>query len=906
MKKILFLIVVLFTLQTIAANNLDSLYTLVNSPSIADSVKLQAYENITKQLLRSNMDSCRTVCKMGLNFSTQIGNQRFNWSFINRQGISFYYEGEYETAMKYYLDALRVAEESKDIFTISQTLNNIAIIYDVTDRYEEAIEFYSKALEIKIQDPETSLMSVLMAKINIAILYGKLGALNKTDSVLSVVLNNIDNIKKHDDKYKILVNIGSTYTFLASHQNKPRLFYEGLKNFFLAETEIDQTDNKLDKITLLLNIGETYLQLEDQVNGLKHVFKAMKIAKEIGSLERLQTIFEVLRNYYYNIENYDFAYKYYDSMQNITEKINSLETQTKIEELKAKYESEKKDKENLALKQKNERQKTINNIFLASIILAVILGIVFTYLFSKLRLKNQELTKQKKQLEDLNIDLKISNEQTEQALEFKSLFLANMSHEIRTPLNIIIGFNSILKKSIENKKLLKYTDSIETSSYNLLRFLNDILDMSKLEAGKVQLSPENINLKLLVSNIKELFSLKADEKDLDLKVEFDRNVPDEVIIDEIRLRQILVNLVGNAIKFTEMGYVKIKVEAPKLNKYNAEFSTTTNLRFHIEDSGIGISKEDLEKIFESFRQVNIKEQKQLGGTGLGLAISKRLTEMMQGEISVISEKGKGSTFIVTLRDIPIGRTISDPVQQSKPLTDDLSFEFTGGTILVADDEEMNRSLIKVCFENTKVVVLEAADGKETIEIAGKFKPEVILMDVKMPVIDGLEATKIIKGDENLKDIQIIAFSASNIFERLEDDEIKLFSGLISKPVLLDELYQKTAEFLPNKNRPGQNDTKQSAEVKAANFMDDLSLSEPLIINKLRVDFKENFLAVNGSNSMKKILKFADELKNFASENNFNKLEKYAKMMREAGDNFDIDQVKKLLKLFPEIIQNTNK
>ncbi len=909
MKRIILSILVLMAIQTAGIAKLDSLYSIIENPRFSDTLKLETYEIITKQLLKSDKDSCRAVCKMGLRFSEQLGNKRFIWSFHNRIGISYYYESDYESAVKHWIEALKVAEEAKDIFTISQSLNNIAIVYGNTDRYEKAIEYYKKALEIKYQDKETSQMSILMAEINIAILYGKLGDLNTTDSLLRIVLKKMDKINEHDDKYKILVNIGSTYAFLGSHQDKIRLLYKGLKYFFLAETEINQTDNKRDKITLLLNIGETYLQLNDEENGFKHVWQAKKIADEIDSDERKAIVFEVLVNHYEHIKNYELAYIYYDSMQQLNEKINDLRIQTAIEDMQTKYETEKKERENLELKQlvrneelENQRQKRIKNAFLIFFIIAVIIGIVLIYLFSKLRTKNTELTKNKKVLENLNDDLKLSKEETEKALEFKSLFLANMSHEIRTPLNIIIGFNSILKKSIADSKLMKYLESIETSSYNLLRFLNDILDMSKIEAGKIMLTPENINLKVLITNIKDLFQLKADEKDIELKVEIDKNVPHEIIIDEIRLRQILLNLIGNAIKFTEAGYVKIKIESPTLNNYRSKFSTITNLKISIEDTGIGISESDLEQIFESFRQVNLKEQKQFGGTGLGLAISKRLTTMMDGEITVSSEKGKGSTFSVLFKDVPIGMPTEPKTKRTTNFTDDLDFEFNGGTILVADDEDMNRSLIKVCFENTNVEVIEASNGEEAIELARKNNPDIILMDVKMPIIDGIEATKIIKNDDSIKHIQIIAFSASNIFERIDDDEIEMFAGLITKPVDIDELYEKAALILPHSKKSIDSPQLEAhGKLLPEHFFDDLSCLNKGAKDKLLNEFKQKWSDVYSTNSMNKILAFTGELVLFATENSMPGLKVYAEKIMESGNSFDTIEVKSLLKLFPEII-----
>jgi signal transduction histidine kinase/CheY-like chemotaxis protein len=910
MPRILLSFLIIFLTQNIRAANLDSLYAIINSPHYTDSIKLESYESITKHLLKTDRDSCRKVCREGLEFSQKLNNQRFVWSFYNRIGITYYYESNFETAIEYWLQALEIAEESDDVFTISQSINNIAVIYDLTNNYKKAIEFYQKAINLKKKDKETKLISIAMAEINIAILYGKLGDFGEMERTLKLVLEKVPEINDPGEKHKIYTNIGSAYSYLGSNRDilDKKLIYEGLKYMFLAEAEIDETDYPMDKITILLNIGETYLQLDEPENGLKTIWRAKKIADEIGSLERQKMIYEVLKNHFYNVANYKLAYNYNDSAQRINDSINSQQTRLAITEMQTRYETEKKERQNLKLKQElleqeiaRQKQKRINVISVSLLLAFIIFGLVVSHFSYRLHNKNQELIKNKNELETLNHDLVISKEETEKALEFKSLFLANMSHEIRTPLNIIIGFNSILKRSIRDTKLQKYLESIETSSYNLLRFLNDILDMSKIEAGKIHLNPESINLKLLVTNIKELFMLKAAEKNLDIIVEFDKRLPDEILIDEIRLRQILVNLVGNAIKFTETGHVKIKVDAPTPGNYPSGFPAMTNLRIQIEDTGIGISETDIEKIFESFRQVNIKEQKQLGGTGLGLPISKRLTEMLQGELTVKSKKGQGSTFTIFIKNIPIGKTIHTTSQEKTNLSADLNYEFTGGVILVADDEDMNRSLIRVCFEDTKVEVLEASDGEETIKIARMKKPDIILMDAKMPVIDGIEATKIIKNDEELRDIKIIAFSASNIFDSLEKEEVQLFAGLLTKPINIEELFDKVKEVLPHKSKSGQtlpgHESNTMINGLSASFLK-LSTQQK---DKISEQFNHKWAETFRTNSMNKILIFTAELKQFAIENQLDELRVYTEKIEEAGSAFDIDTIKNLLKIFPIII-----
>ncbi len=905
MKKTLLFLIIASSINCFGLNKSDSLWNVIHSPDYSDSLKLEAYEVITKHLLETDLDSCRIVCQQGLEFSEKIGNSRFLWSFYNRIGRTYRDEGNIKETIDYFIKALEVAEMAQDTFTIAQTLNNIGIVYDddLGDN-DKALDYYLNSIQYKKQilGEDKDYFSLVMTQMYAGLIYLKKEQWEKATDIFNEAVVFTELITDNDKKYLVYFNLGLFSAYYGSHRGNQKMVYEGIKYYLLAEEAVIKSGNSINYGKTLANIADAYFYVDETELANKNIKKAESIATEVKSLDLWELIYKVYQTNYENMKNYKLAYFYKDSVMQILDSINSMKRQKAIAEIEAKYETEKKERENQELKQENLRQVRMRNGFIGSTIVFLIFIVIITYLFSRLRLRNKQLTRSKEELEKLNIILKKSKEETEKALEFKSLFLANMSHEIRTPLNIIIGFNSILKKKVTEQKLRKYLESIEMSSYNLLRFLNDILDMSKIEAGKIMLTPDTINLKLLIMNIRELFLLKAQEKKLDLSVDIDPKMPQNIIIDEIRMRQILVNLIGNAIKFTEKGYVKILVDAPVLNKYQSDFSTKINVRIRVMDSGIGITAHDLEQIFESFRQVNTKEQKQMGGTGLGLAISKRLTEMMNGEISVESKKGEGSTFTVFFKDIPVGYGSDEKPGHKADLSEELEYEFTGGKILVADDEEMNRGLIKVCFENTNVLIYEAANGKETIELAKKHHPDIIMMDIKMPGIDGLEATEIIKKDENLKNTNIIAFSASNIFDRLNEDEIKLFSGLISKPVLLDDLYEKVSEILPHRVKEKPTTETDHADYALDAFRDE-GMAEALEKSgELSEQLKQKWMYVYSSNSMNKILAFTNEIEEFAVKNNLNGLKNYALKIREAGKKFDIDQVKQLMKVFPELLE----
>lgn len=262
----------------------------------------------------------------------------------------------------------------------------------------------------------------------------------------------------------------------------------------------------------------------------------------------------------------------------------------------------------------------------------------------------EKLKEQQRELIAKNIALNQANLEAQLANKVKSEFLANISHEIRTPLNAVIGFSELLKDFITDFEAESYLDLIISSGENLLELMNDILDLSKIEAGQIQLDYKAINLRKLIEEILEIFVHKAQSKNLNLLTEIDENIPNQIIFDQVRLRQILFNVIGNAIKFTEKGYVKVSV---KLANNENEISNICELIINVEDTGIGIAPEDKERIFDVFSQSDGKNTRKYEGTGLGLTITKRLTEMLGGKITLQSELNQGSIFTFTFPNLKI-------------------------------------------------------------------------------------------------------------------------------------------------------------------------------------------------------------------------------------------------------------
>ncbi len=395
---------------------------------------------------------------------------------------------------------------------------------------------------------------------------------------------------------------------------------------------------------------------------------------------------------------------------------------------------------------------------------------------------NWDITKQK---ETEAVLLKAKSE-AEVANKSKSIFLANMSHEIRTPLNAIIGFSQLMNREQLTESQSDYVLSIHRSGEHLLTLINDILELSKMEAGRVVLNPTNIDLDALLGDLQRMFTVQAKAKQLQLIFETPAGMPQFILVDESKLRQILINLIGNAIKFTDHGGVVVRARVDLRN--NSE----STLCVEIQDSGTGISDADMEKLFRHFEQASAGI-KQRTGTGLGLALSRELVILMGGDITVSSELNIGSLFRfqVDIMEGSAEATIHKPTRQVLCINN----PERAYRILVVDDIRENRRLVNDFLNLPGFEIIEAVDGEDAIAKFEQWNPHLILMDLRMPVMDGYEAIKRIKGTLKGKSIPIIVLSAS----QFEEDKSNLFApeieGYIRKPFRENELFETIGRVL---------------------------------------------------------------------------------------------------------------
>jgi PAS domain S-box-containing protein len=379
-----------------------------------------------------------------------------------------------------------------------------------------------------------------------------------------------------------------------------------------------------------------------------------------------------------------------------------------------------------------------------------------------------------------------SKEAAEYGKKVKETFLANMSHELRTPVNGIIGLSNLLRKTGVNEKQAGLLDMLETSSRSLLGVINDVLDISKIEAGKFNIVRSPNSVRNIIQSVHGLLQFSADEKDIEFKLEIDDDVPEALLIDSLRINQILMNLLSNAIKFTDRGMVKLKVSV--LQKTDDKIK----LKFSVEDSGIGIPADRLSKIFDSFEQAEEDTASKYGGTGLGLAIVKKLVELKGGELTVSSELGKGSVFCVInwfeIAKMPEHKAVK-PVKSLPP--------FVGLSVLVAEDNMINQFMLVKMLKDWNVNVMVADNGNSTLEKFREGNYDLILMDTHMPGLNGYQTARAIRMDfdEPKRSVPIISLSAA-AYEHEHKEAISAgMNDVLPKPFEPHELHSKITQLI---------------------------------------------------------------------------------------------------------------
>ncbi len=467
-----------------------------------------------------------------------------------------------------------------------------------------------------------------------------------------------------------------------------------------------------------------------------------------------------------------------------------------------------------------------------------------------------------------------------------------MSHEIRTPMNAILGFSELLEDLVENPKALSHVKAIRESGESLLHLINEILDLSKIESGKMEIDPKPTSVRAICESVRLLFAQQAAEANLGLGLRIDDGCPDYLVVEELRIRQILLNLISNALKFTEAGRVEVTFRARK-EQLDPDHVT---FEIKVSDTGVGIPPADQQSVFLPFRQVDDSDS--IGGTGLGLSICRGLAKRCGGEISLESEVGRGSVFTVTLP----GTEVASGVQGGEiDVAQGADFNLLEPSrILVIDDNRFNRELVAGYLDGTHHRFLAAGGGLEGIERALDWRPNVILMDIRMPSVDGKEARRRIKADPALAQIPVLAVTASSLQQQTSELR-RDFDGYLRKPFSKHQLFGELAKVLPMLQdsvvEAAIDSTEQEIEAQG---VDPASWDD--LVDMLRAQGSERAQRLLDTMLIGDIESFAIELSDAGEGAGCEALAIFAETLKEQALLFQLSKIEATLGSFDELVE----
>ncbi len=476
----------------------------------------------------------------------------------------------------------------------------------------------------------------------------------------------------------------------------------------------------------------------------------------------------------------------------------------------------------------------------------------------------------------------------------KTLFLANMSHEIRTPMNAILGFSELLQGDMREPRHRHYLQSIRSSADSLLLLINDILDMSKIESGVLQLHPEPTDLRELCSFLHTLFAEPAAKKGLKLECRAAADLPHALLLDRIRLRQILINLVGNAIKFTDKGGVEVRVGwEPQATR------SLVSLDIEVQDTGVGIPQNRLDAIFKPFVQAGAHREKEKQGTGLGLAIVKRLTEIMGGTVTVASVPEQGSAFSLRFPNLAISTRL--PASEKSAAAGDVNFnELRPATLLVVDDQETNCQLIAGMLAGSHHRLVFGSSGEEAVAKSRALQPDILLLDIRMPGMDGDEALAEIRKTPGLELLPVIAVTAASLADE-EDARKERFSGYVRKPFSKRELFEELADFLPRYSQPGS--PAENAAASQTRLVPPTGAPAPKeLVAHLRRLLEEPWPVIRDSVAVNESKEFAQRLADLGQRWHCEALVGYAQKLLHDAEQYSLTELEKHLGEFSTLVE----
>jgi len=701
----------------------------------------------------------------------------------NNKAVTYNRSYQKNLAFQQYLMALDLLKGDSPHFQYDKAYiySNIANLLSGLKRADEALGYIQLAIDTELNSKNKAahnplfLTYVLLVKAEI--LYEQKDYTNAEKALIEIIDSDMP-LNIYSNFARIL--LGSVYLdsnkFELSQINIEQAFEE-IEELGDAPYNLIQASAAMGRYHLLTDNPMTALEHLEVAQGL--INKGVYTGAKIEVYENLSKALAANGRFEESLEAHILFKNEVDLRSNMQLSIADNQIESKISSIEEQFK-----KDEFEIREKLQKNK-IYALVVCSVLLFMLL-IVFFVLYSRKSDVNAILIEK-------NAEISRSKDQAIAASKAKENFLSTMSHELRTPMNAVIGLTDIMLDENPDAKQREHLNNLKFSGEGLLNIINEVLDFSKIEAGKLELEKKPFDIKLLLD--KMINSLRHGNKNNDVKVIQDQelsNLQHLVIGDSKRICQILINLLGNAIKFTPKGQIVLKSQLVE------ESSTEVKLMFRVKDTGIGIPSNKLDRIFESFSQVNNNINRIHQGTGLGLAITKRLVELKGGEINVVSKEGEGTVFSFTL-----AFEKSDLIQKSainSTSTKIFQSGIEGRKILLVEDNKLNQLVALKVLKKFKVEASLAENGQEALEMVQKCSYDLVLMDIHMPIMDGIEATKKIRAleDPRINQIPIIALSADAYSDKLEIANECGMNDYLSKPFKPADLFQKIANNLVRK------------------------------------------------------------------------------------------------------------
>lgn len=813
-------------------------------------------------------------------------------------GVMHYYIGNNGNALSAYQASLSFYQIDKEPIQYANLLSNIGLVYAAIGELSEAIKMYEQAETIyQEKGTETDQIDI---RHNIASLYVRLRRFDVAIEILKEVIAARKLYRDEKGLASAYGDLGAAYDHSRQYKLAQTYLFKSL-DYYEQQGDLYNSASQLHNIAELFNLlgdidkgyyyakravelslaqghknayaGSLYSyskalfykgQLDEALQALE---TSTKVAQEIGYKGQLRSNLSLLSLINAGLGNTLNAVKLHHMY--IDE--NNKASNTKLNEELARFEAQKLKQQVMQLEQtKKLQQLEMDQVTQKRNFIIIAILMLFLVLFSVFRRNIERSSKLtlEVQVKQRTHELECLMQELQQANNVKSQFLANMSHEIRTPLTAVIGqAEAIVSGDVDEEFICKEVSIIHNNSLHLLDLINDILDLSKIEANKLELELQNQDLHTILEELNNIFTQQAKTKGLIFEITHSLNAPFIINIDSFRLKQILINLCSNAIKFTSNGSVLLEVAV-----------INNELSFKVTDTGIGMDDIQLERLFESFTQGDTSISRRFGGTGLGLCLSEQLAKIMDGEISVQSEINKGSTFTLFLPFSHLNDDALIPDKQAYADEIDLNKVFSG-QVLLAEDHDDNRRLIARILRSLGLEVLSAKNGKEAVELFLQHDPVLILLDIQMPEMDGIEAFTLLRQCGCSQ--PIIALTANAMSHEIEQYLSIGFDGHLKKPIERAIFIQLIAQYCQS----------QSALNEAYQALDMLDMTDLVeeFKNSLNKE-KSNLVQSIEKNNISKIEQQAHSLAGAAQMFGFKNLAKIAKELESQLKNNDMDKI----------------